>query len=169
MSKGKAVNPAAKGPKNQKLRSSRSGGSPTRILFALGGGAILLMAVLWLAAGRPGLDAPAAKPKGDFPSFAYNSSVTLLGYQSAASHPNDLNWMPCYCGCAAEGHRSLRDCFYKPDGAYSDHASNCHICVEIATDMAKGLDGGKSLKEVRAAIDAKFGGRGGGTLTPPVT
>jgi len=157
-----------KGPRNQRL-NTRRGSSPTRMLLALGGGAVLLTALLWLAAGRPGFDSPLATPRPTgFPAFAYNSSVTLAGYQAAASHTEELDWIPCYCGCASEQHRSLRDCFYKPDGSYNDHASNCHICVEESTDLAKGLEGGKSLKDMRTAIDSKFGARGGGTLTPPV-
>lgn len=168
MSRGRTTKSPSKGVRNQRLRPSGRGGSPTKVLLALGGGAVLLAAGLWLAAGRPGLEAPSARPTG-FPPFAYNSSVTLAGYQAAARYPEGLNWIPCYCGCVYEQHRSLRDCFYKPDGAYNDHASNCHVCVEESTDMAKGLDGGKPMKEVRAAIEAKFGRNGGGTLTPPVT
>jgi len=38
----------------------------------------------------------------------------------AARHPEVLNYMPCFCGCGADGHRNNRDCYVKhvePDGS----------------------------------------------------
>ncbi len=32
-------------------------------------------------------------------------------YQFAATHPEVLHYMPCYCGCWRQGHRDNYDCF----------------------------------------------------------
>ncbi len=32
-------------------------------------------------------------------------------YTFAAAHPEVLAYVPCYCGCEANGHRSNLDCF----------------------------------------------------------
>lgn len=34
-------------------------------------------------------------------------------YAYAARRPDVLQYMPCYCGCEKQGHRSNRDCFIK--------------------------------------------------------
>lgn len=34
-------------------------------------------------------------------------------YAYAARRPDVLQYMPCYCGCEKQGHRSNRDCFVK--------------------------------------------------------
>lgn len=40
------------------------------------------------------------------------------------------------------------------------------MCVYIARDAKKLVQEGKSLREVRAYIDARYGGAGTGTPTP---
>lgn len=32
-------------------------------------------------------------------------------YQFALANPEVLSKIPCYCGCGAEGHTSVKDCF----------------------------------------------------------
>ena len=34
-------------------------------------------------------------------------------YAFAANREDIVRYIPCYCGCEREGHRSLRDCFIK--------------------------------------------------------
>jgi hypothetical protein len=86
-----------------------------------------------------------------------------------------LRYMPCYCGCAAMDHRSNLDCFLRrADGAgtaaFEEHASYCGVCVDTALMAKRMLAAGSSLSEIRAAVDATFGGSGApGTATelPP--
>lgn len=105
----------------------------------------------------------------ELPTFAYNSSMTLAGYKAAVRVREDLYAIPCFCGCGpSQGHTSMKDCFFNPDGSFSDHASNCHVCAEQAVDLAKWRDDGVSLKEARAQIEAKYSESGPGTNTPPL-
>ena len=72
-------------------------------------------------------------------------------YKQAARIPEVLDGLHCYCECGQHsGHYSLLDCFK------SDHGAGCDICltsVAMAYDLNKD---GKSLDEIRAAIDEVF-------------
>lgn len=40
-------------------------------------------------------------------------------YRYALANPDVLQYFPCYCGCAEDGHRSNKDCYLRetrPDG-----------------------------------------------------
>ncbi len=34
-------------------------------------------------------------------------------YRFAVAHPDVLQFIPCYCGCVNQGHRSNRDCYVR--------------------------------------------------------
>lgn len=79
-------------------------------------------------------------------------------YAFAALNADRLRFIPCYCGCATEGHRSALACFVKgftPRGApiWSDHAFTCPICVNILRDVSLMTNRGMSLRAIRDAID----------------
>ena len=84
-------------------------------------------------------------------------------YRYALERPDVIQWMPCYCGCAAMEHRSNLDCFFRSRMAggavgFEEHASYCDICVETA-NMASGmLQQGKTMIQIRAAVDSTYGG-----------
>jgi len=105
-----------------------------------------------------------------FPAFVYDSALSLQAYRLAVSLPKEhLAAIPCYCDCGrASGHTSLKDCFFKADGSFDDHASACHICAYEVIDLAQWSKEGKSLKQIRAMIDAKYHEYGEPTNTPPV-
>ncbi len=106
----------------------------------------------------------------DFPSFV--TSKALDGYRFAVKYPAVLNYMPCYCGCGlTQGHMSSLDCFITGiDGkgivVFTDHATHCDICLEIARDARNLLQQGKSLVEIRMYVDRVHGEKGPGTDTP---
>ncbi len=91
-------------------------------------------------------------------------------YKFALARPDVIGWMPCNCGCGADGHRSNLDCFFdrRESGeiTFQEHGSFCDICVETSNLAAKLLEEGKSMAEIRAAVDATFGGGGNSTDTP---
>ncbi len=130
---------------------------------------ILLAGVMMILA----VGCSAASDSGDpvlLPSYAYNSSDTLSAYKVAISAPEALSVVPCYCGCGrSQGHDNLKDCFLQPNGSYTDHASNCHLCVAEALDVGKWHAEGVSLKEIRSRIDQKYSDYGTPTNTPPVS
>jgi hypothetical protein len=72
------------------------------------------------------------------------------------------------------GHRSNLDCFFqrRETGAlaFEEHASYCDICIETANLASKMIVDGASMGQIRAAVDATFGGGaapGTDTALPP--
>jgi hypothetical protein len=96
-------------------------------------------------------------------------------YRFALERPDVLQWIPCYCGCGGMGHGSNLDCFFKGRAAsaaivFEEHGSYCDICVETANLASKMLRGGRSIGEIRIAVDTTFGGGavpGTDTQLPP--
>lgn len=142
-------------------RSSPKSRGPLVFVAVLVGGLVLTglaIAIRWSGQGNG----------TDFPAYVYNSAMTLKGYQAAVKVGDGMKVIPCYCGCVYEGHQDLRDCFFKPDGSYNGHASNCHLCVEEAASVGDWYDQGLTWKEIRARIEQQYGSHGPGTNTPPV-
>jgi hypothetical protein len=85
-------------------------------------------------------------------------------YAYALARPDVLQWLPCYCGCGGMGHRSNLDCFFqrREDGTFTweEHASFCDVCVDTANLAATMLHGGSTIREIRAAVDARYGPSG---------
>lgn len=95
---------------------------------------------------------------------------TREAYAFAIARPDVLDWMPCYCGCVAMDHRNNTDCYIKPRAegdqvVFDEHASYCQICVDIALQAKVMSVEGRSLPEIRRAIDGEFGGAAPGTDT----
>ena len=51
-------------------------------------------------------------PKGQFPVFAGTGETQGL-YRYAVEHGEELQYIPCFCGCYRFGHKSNRDCYVK--------------------------------------------------------
>jgi hypothetical protein len=69
-------------------------------------------------------------------------------YEMAAAVPHVLDGLYCHCECSKHsGHRSLLDCFR------DDHGAGCDVCLHEAQLAYEMSSEGKSLKEIRAAID----------------
>jgi hypothetical protein len=67
--------------------------------------------------------------------------------------PQVVDGIRCQCGCSAlEGKYSLLSCF-EADGM----AGHCEVCQNEGRLAYRLHKQGKTLKEIRAAIDAKFG------------
>lgn len=104
-----------------------------------------------------------------------STAETQAAYAYALARPDVLRWLPCYCGCGGMGHRSNLDCFVKPrDEAgdpllFEEHASYCDVCVKTALMADRMVREGRTLLEIRAAVDSTFGGLAPGTPTelPP--
>lgn len=75
-------------------------------------------------------------------------------FDSVREMPEIADGIRCRCGCAdSPGYRSLLSCYEGTDAM----ARECRTCqgeAKLATRLKKD---GKSLDEIRAAIDAKFG------------
>lgn len=93
-------------------------------------------------------------------------------YAYAVDHRDQLRYIPCFCGCGdSSGHRNNWDCFVKqqtgPNTFILDpHGFGCGTCVYVALDAKAWLADGRSLLDVRTAIDAKWKAVGPATPTP---
>ncbi|MBD8025791.1 PCYCGC domain-containing protein [Ureibacillus sp. Re31] len=97
------------------------------------------------------------------PSFLDSQPEDIrLVYEVAGQATDILEWIPCYCGCGeSAGHRNNLNCFIaekRDDGSvvWDDHGTRCQVCLEIAVESVQMYQQGKSLKEIRQAIDAKY-------------
>lgn len=72
-------------------------------------------------------------------------------YDRVAAVPHIVDGIYCYCACSEHSaHYSLLDCFR------DDHAARCDICLSEA-DMAHRMHvDGRSLDEIRTAIDRLY-------------
>lgn len=75
-------------------------------------------------------------------------------FDSVREIPEIADGIRCQCGCAdSPGFRSLLSCYEGADAM----ARECRTCQGEARLAARLEKSGKSLDEIRAAIDAKFG------------
>jgi len=53
-------------------------------------------------------------PKGQLPDFAGPGTPDIRRlYQYAVEHGDELQYIPCFCGCYRFGHKSNLDCYIK--------------------------------------------------------
>ncbi len=92
-----------------------------------------------LVAARPSVAGPVTTdaigdqvqrlPKGQLPDFAGPNLPDIRQlYTYAVEHGDELQYIPCTCGCARFGHKSNRDCYIKAfnnDGTltFTSHAA----------------------------------------------
>jgi len=115
-------------------------------------------------------------PDVALPSYAQKSERVAMAYKVAVAYPEIGRAVPCYCGCKyvrnaqyPTGHKNLRNCFVDDLGRFTPHGANCFICIDEMLESYEMYKQGRSLHEIRAAIDAKYAGRyADPTPTPPV-
>lgn len=109
------------------------------------------------------------------PDFAQKTVRVKEAYTFALENQEIVMYISCYCGCANMQHsdkliehKSLKECYIKPDGSFEPHASDCKACNDITLEVKELLGQGYSLKEVRTAIDDMYSGKvGTNTPLPP--
>jgi hypothetical protein len=105
----------------------------------------------------------------DIPTAVQDASQRVSdAYRFAAANPTVLEQIPCYCGCGPMGHGSNYACFWQSEGTVDEHALGCGICVDIAQDVMRGLQQGRSLSQIRIQVDGDYSRFGPATDTPPV-
>jgi hypothetical protein len=99
------------------------------------------------------------------PNWATTTPVSAGAYRTAVLLPDLLVALPCFCGCVsyAPAHRSLYDCFVRPDGAFETHAAGCFTCQEEALAAGRWADQGLTVADVRRNVVARFEDRGPST------
>lgn len=115
----------------------------------------------------------AAHPVRDIWPIEYRSAPQPVrdAYAWAAMHENILRYIPCYCGCGAGGHKNNYDCFVSAEAAngwitMDLHGLSCGTCVSITLETAAMTAKGLTVRQMRAAIDARWSRTGPGTPTP---
>jgi Protein of unknown function with PCYCGC motif len=97
---------------------------------------------------RPGITAAKVVPQ----SLVPDTPGANEAYAAARAVAATLDGVYCHCDCSKHaGHRSLLTCFE------SDHGSHCDVCMGEALLAAEMAKQGKSLTEIRSAIDRQFG------------
>ena len=162
---------------NRFRRGLYGSGQPLPKAVWISGGMVLVflvLAVAWsirrqdaliswrqeLEASAPGVSWPTWDPSWpELPRPRGVMAVDLRGpYAFAALNADRLRFIPCYCGCVREGHRSAAACFvrgFTPQGApiWTDHAFTCPLCVNILREVSLMTSRGMAMPAIRAAID----------------
>jgi hypothetical protein len=108
----------------------------------------------------------------DMPAEVKQASVTTQqAYQYAVANPDILQNIPCYCGCGDMGHTSNYACYVQSTGSdgkpvFDQHALGCSICVDITQDAMRMQREGKTLPEIRAAVDGTYSKYGPSNMEP---
>jgi len=100
--------------------------------------------------------------------------IVRATYDFAAQHPEILKYVPCYCGCGADGHSANESCFVARRDAkgnvleWDTHGFGCTICVDVAREAMQLHSSGADVVSIRAAIEKKWtpGNAAGRTPTP---
>ena len=101
-------------------------------------------------------------------------NIVRATYDFAAQHPEVLKYVPCYCGCGADGHSANESCFVARRDArgnvleWDTHGFGCTICVDVAREAMQLYSSGADVVSIRAAIEKKWtpGNAAGKTPTP---
>lgn len=96
----------------------------------------------------PGINAARVLQAGQYPRTPGADEA----YAAARAVPQMLDGLYCHCDCSKHaGHRSLLTCFE------SDHGAYCDICMGEALLAERMTREGRTLDDIRKAIDRQFG------------
>jgi hypothetical protein len=129
-----------------------------RLPWAITGVALAAIAAIF-AVARPALGARHPEPRPGITAAGVLAPATYAGYdqivrayEAARRVPQVLDGLYCHCQCKENfNHRSLLSCFQ------SEHGASCDICQGEARLAAEMHRQGKTLDEIRRAVDARFG------------
>lgn len=78
----------------------------------------------------------------------------IVAFDEVRQIPQIVDGIRCHCGCATQpGFYSLLSCYETADAM----ARSCHVCQGQGRYAFRLYKSGKSLGEIRAAIDSRFG------------
>jgi len=130
------------------------------------------------ASAKPVAKASARKTAPPLPAMGFAPvrpmDVVRATYDFAAQHPEILSYVPCYCGCGADGHKHNESCFVAKRDArgnvteWDTHGFGCTICIDVAREAMQMYSSGADVVSIRAAIEKKWtpGNAAGKTPTP---
>jgi len=113
-----------------------------------------LLAYAWKPGGSGHHPTPRAGVTAEnvMPAVRYASVPRIEKvYREVAQVPGAVDGIYCYCHCIENmGHTSLLTCFE------SDHAAGCDVCLSEGDMVYRMTQQGRSLDQVRQAIDRTF-------------
>lgn len=96
---------------------------------------------------REGLTAADVAPPSRYADYPRIAQV----YAMVAEIPEVIDGIYCHCDCSKHSdHRSLLTCFQ------DDHGAACDVCLTEAALAFRMVGEGRSLKEIRKAVDALY-------------
>jgi hypothetical protein len=150
----------------------------TRLRIALVAAALVASTAGVLVARQSASTAPSAKstapaakatPQVSMPplntagyALARPLNITRQAYEFVARHPEISRYVPCYCGCEADGHRNNEMCFIGRRDAngnvleWDTHGFGCATCVDVARESMQLYNSGADPASIRAAIERKW-------------
>lgn len=95
-----------------------------------------------------------------FEHDGWTPTISVHQYNTNILHQEDMEHLPCFCGCGEAGHTSNFNCYFmfNKEGkrVLEKHAEYCQACLDI-TDIYKEMkEDGKNIKQIRNYIDEEF-------------
>ncbi len=110
--------------------------------------AVFLIIILYFTLAKPA--------KGEIPDHVTGNARQVYEWAKTPEGKAILEQVPCYCGCAYEGHKHARHCFWDDNGNFDSHATGCSTCMKIGEKAKKMNEEGKTVCEIRKEIDSFF-------------
>jgi hypothetical protein len=99
--------------------------------------------------------------------------IVRATYDFAAQHPEILSYVPCFCGCGADGHKHNESCFVARRDArgnvteWDTHGFGCAICVDVAREAMQLYSSGADVHSIRTAIEKRWAANVSGRTPTP--
>lgn len=123
----------------------------TITVLMLVAGATVAIGAITMGGAHPA-DQVRVAPGGEI-SLDSMSPDIAAHYAFAAEHRSTYAHVPCFCGCDATlEHRSLLDCFVRPDGGWERHAAGCAVCTQESSAVRSMLADGEGAHAIRLAV-----------------
>ena len=115
----------------------------------------------WARTRRPGIDPPHPAPRPGITAAKIPTKEQLadaprvqVAFESVREIPEIIDGIRCHCGCADNpDFYSLLSCYEGEDAM----AKACAVCQGQGRLAARFHKAGKTLDEIRSAIDARYG------------
>ena len=150
---------------------------PFSLLLGIAGLALIATVALSAAQASKGAATPPAKGGGGpiavrktappLPAMGFAPvrpmNIVRATYDFAAQHPEILSFVPCFCGCGADGHKANESCFVAKRDAkgnvleWDTHGFGCTICVDVARESMQLYASGADVYSIRSAIERRYG------------
>jgi Protein of unknown function with PCYCGC motif len=157
------VNSNSAADRGRRLMDAQSARFPRREFLVALAGFGSIGAFAWVA--LPTMPALVRAASLELPSWATTTPTSAAAYRAAVLNGDLLTSIPCFCGCVGyqPPHRSLRDCFLRPEGGFEAHAAGCTTCQEEALMVSRLARQGMPAGEMHNMIVAAFSERGPST------